>query len=90
MLSTSLVGRTGGAAAADVEDELEVDVDRGGHIPPVPQARSVGQHPPPIDAGQELKPDVQVSVPCTGVETGTGGRVSAVTTAVSVFVGKVV
>lgn len=46
-----LVGSTGGAA-----------VDNGGHVSE-PQARSVGQQPPPRLAGQVRKPVLQVNGP---------------------------
>ena len=83
----SEVGRMGGAAAADV-DAVEVDVERGGQTPPEPQARSVGQHPPPRDAAQVLKPGEQVMPLWEGVDAET---VLAVTiTAGSVAVGVMV
>ena len=47
-VSALLVGRTGGTAAAEVE------VERGGQKPPVPQARSLGQQPPPREGAQVL------------------------------------
>ncbi|KAL9108789.1 MAG: hypothetical protein Q9227_006446 [Pyrenula ochraceoflavens] len=42
------VGRNGAPGVAVVE--------RGGHRLPLPQARSVGQQPPPSVAGHDLKP----------------------------------
>lgn len=50
-----LVGRTGGAAFA----ELVVEVVDAGQLAE-PHSRSVGQQPPPRDAGQERKPEEQV------------------------------
>lgn len=62
--SALLVGRTGGAAPPVAL--LDVDEALAGHSAD-PQARSVGQHPPPKLAGQDLKPVLQVSVPCAVV-----------------------
>lgn len=61
-LSASLVGRTGGRALVALLD-VEEAVDSAGHSAD-PHALSVGQHPPPKLAGQDLKPVLQVSVPC--------------------------
>lgn len=43
--------------------DVEEAVDSAGHSAD-PQALSVGQHPPPKLAGQDLKPVLQLSVPC--------------------------
>lgn len=51
----SVVGRTGGAAVAE-EEELVVE---GGQLIE-PHDRSVGQQPPPKEAGQDWYPDEQV------------------------------
>lgn len=48
----SSVGRTGGMTVCVVES--------GGQPAEDPQARSVGQHPPPREAGHERKPVEQV------------------------------
>lgn len=53
MIGSPEVGRTGAATVA-VED-CSGQTSR-------PQARSVGQHPPPRDAGQERNPEEHVSV----------------------------
>lgn len=55
-LELTLVGNIGAPATAVVPD-----VDVSGHSPDVPQAWPLGQQPPPIEAGQEKKPEVQVS-----------------------------
>jgi len=47
-----LVGRTGGTGAAEVVEAGQLAE---------PQLRSVGQQPPPREAGQERKPELQVS-----------------------------
>lgn len=52
------VGRTGGRAPVAL-----LEVEDAGHSAD-PHALSVGQHPPPKLAGQDLKPVLQVSVPC--------------------------
>lgn len=57
-LSPVPVGRTGGRALVAL-----LEVEDAGHSAD-PHALSVGQHPPPKLAGQDLKPVLQVSVPC--------------------------
>lgn len=58
----ALVGRTPGATPPDVVVDAEARVLLSGGQVGEPQARSVGQQPPPWLAGQELKPGEQVSV----------------------------
>lgn len=59
----SLVGRIGADAVfvvvVVVEIDVEVEVERAGQVTE-PQARSVGQQPPPKVAGQDWKPELQV------------------------------
>lgn len=69
-----LVGRTGGAAVAE-ELELVAVVLAGQFAEP--QSRSVGQQPPPSDAGQDRYPDEHVRL--------SGGRVDDDVT-VTVFI----
>ena len=78
------VGRTG--APGWVPEDI--DEERGGHRAE-PQARPVGQQPPPRDAGQERNPEEQVKEVGRVVDEVGAGAADVVVGVVDVVVGAV-